>query len=101
VVLEPFPLTVRRLARLDIEEAATWYEDRVGGLGTRFLEEVDHCLESIRSAPSRYPVVYRDVRRALLKRFPYAVFFLFRDETITVIACVHTRRHARRWQRRR
>lgn len=95
-----FQLAVRRLARLEIEEASLWYEDRVSGLGLRFLSEIDECLESILASPNPYPVVHRDVHRALLKRFPYAVFFVVRGEVVTVIGCIHTRRHPRRWQRR-
>jgi len=82
------------------EKAVAWYEDRVRGLGARFLDEIEVCLESIQAAPERYPVIHRDVHRALLKRFPYAVFFVVRDQALTVIACIHTRRHPKHWQRR-
>jgi plasmid stabilization system protein ParE len=96
VVPERLPVVVRRLARLDIENAASWYENRVSGLGVRFVDEVDRCFESISAGPDQYPIVHRDIHRALLKQFPYAVFFVRRGETVTVIACIHTRRHPKR-----
>ena len=99
-VPEAFPLVVRRLAQLDIEAAALWYEARLAGLGGRFVEELDRCLESIAVNPEAYPVVHRETRRALLRRFPFAVFYLWRDQTVTVISCMHTRRDPQRWRRR-
>ena len=93
-------LLVRRAARLEIQEAANWYDDRVAGLGAGVVEEVDTCFESIRSAPRRYPIVHREIRRALLKRFPYAVYFVLRAESVIIIGCMHTHRDPKRWQRR-
>ena len=58
-VPDPFPLVLRRLAQLDIESAAAWYEDRVNGLGVRFVEEVDFCLDSITANPEACPIVHR------------------------------------------
>jgi hypothetical protein len=46
-------------------------------------------------------MVTAKVRRALVRRFPYSVFFTFRDDTTTVIACLHHRRNPRLWRRRR
>ena len=93
-------LLVRRAARLEIQNAANWYEDRVAGLGAAFVEEVDKCFESIRSAARRYPVVHREIRRALLKRFPYAIYFVLRNGSVIIIGCMHTHRDPKRWQRR-
>jgi plasmid stabilization system protein ParE len=94
-------LVVTPPAELDIDDAANWYENRVTGLGVRFLEAVDASFESITTSPAQYPVVHRDVRRILLPSFPYAVFFVMRDDIVRVIACMHARRHPKRWQRRR
>ena len=99
-VPERSPLVFRRLAKLDIENAAVWYDGRVAGLGERFIEEVDRCLESITLNPEAYPVVHRETRRALLRRFPFAVFYRWRDQVVTVVACLHTRRAPQRWHRR-
>lgn len=42
--------------------------------------------------PAQYPAVYRDVRRALVHRFPYGVFYVPREDRIFVVACFHARR---------
>ena len=51
--------------------------------------------------PRQFPVVYKSIRRALLRRFPYALMFVIEaDETLTVIACFHGSRDPARWRKR-
>jgi plasmid stabilization system protein ParE len=77
-----------------------WYEQRSPGLGTEFLAAVDAALAEIVALPERYPVVRGEARRALLRRFPYGVYFVASPELVNVIACLHARRDPRRWQER-
>jgi len=84
----------------DIAEAASWYELRSAGLGLDFVRAAEVCLGAIRVAPERFPRVRGDARRALLRRYPYAMFYRARDDAIQVVACMHTRRDPRRWQAR-
>ena len=95
---ERFPLVVTPLAQQDIDDAASWYEARVTALGLRFVESLDESFELVSASPQSYPVVHRDIRRILIPGFPYAMFFVLRDNTVRVIACMHTRRHPKRWQ---
>ena len=63
-------------AEADIAEAALWYERRrCGGLGKEFIRAVDSCFALIAKQPQAFPVVYRDARLALLRRFPYLVIY--------------------------
>jgi plasmid stabilization system protein ParE len=91
---------VRPAAEADIAEAALWYEFRSLGLGTDFLRAVDVCFAEIQRSPERFPQVYRQARRALLRRFPYAAYFVSTARGIRVVACMHVKRDPRRWQRR-
>jgi plasmid stabilization system protein ParE len=91
---------VRPAAEADIAEAALWYEARSIGLGAEFLRAVDVCFEEIRRSPERFPQIYKSSRRALLRRFPYAAYFVSTATSIRVVACIHTKRDPRRWQRR-
>ena len=68
-------------ARLDIQEAYDWYEERSPGIGDRFLAAVDQCFESVTAKPSGFPTVYADVRRALLQRFPYSVLYRIEESS--------------------
>lgn len=91
---------VRPAAEADIAEAALWYEARSIGLGAEFLRAVDVCLEEIRRSPERFPQIYKSSRRALLRRFPYATYFVSTPTSIRVVACMHVKRDPGRWQRR-
>jgi len=61
---------VRPAAEAEIAEAALWYEARSFGLGADFLRAVDVCFWEIQRTPDRFPQVYRQARKALLRRFP-------------------------------
>ena len=67
------PILITPEAEADIEEAYRWYEERLGGLGADFLGCLENGIESIRSNPETHPVVYRNVRRLLIRRFPYGI----------------------------
>ena len=91
---------VRPAAEADIAEAALWYESRSLGLGGEFVRAVDVCLAEIRRSPENFPQIYKTTRRAPLRRFPYAVYFVSSPIAIHVLACMHVKRDPRRWQRR-
>ena len=94
-------LVVREAAEADISEAARWYEERSPGLGDEFLRAVDVALAEITRMPERYAIVRGEARRVLLRRFPYAVYFVAGPELVSVLACFHARRDPRLWQERR
>jgi plasmid stabilization system protein ParE len=93
-------LVVRGAAEEDIVEAARWYEQRSPGLGSEFLRAVDVALAEIKRMPERYPVVRGRARRALLRRFPYAVYFVATPDLVSIFACLHARRDPRHWRER-
>lgn len=91
-----YRVVVRAKAEIDMVTAAKWYEDQSPGLGTEFLRAVEGCIASVARNPAMYAIVYRNVRRALFRRFPFGVFFLLTDDCITVIACLHGRQDIQR-----
>jgi plasmid stabilization system protein ParE len=93
-------LLYRPEARLDIEEATGWYEDQRPGLGRRLADELIPLLDRIRKTPLQFPLAGNGVRRGLLNRFPYAVYFLHEHDAVTVLAVLHQRRDPEIWKRR-
>lgn len=83
---------VRPEAQNDILAAALWYAVRQPGLGAIFVDEVDATFQRIESGPLRYAVVHGRFRRALLRRFPYAVYFEPENPDVIVLAVLHQRR---------
>ena len=94
-------LLLRPAAAADLEGAFLWYEEQRPGLGDEFLAAVHATLDTIAESPHRFPVVHRDTRRALVRRFPYGVFYRFVDDTVFVVACFHASRDPKRWARRK
>jgi plasmid stabilization system protein ParE len=92
---------LREEADRHVNSAATWYLKQRAGLGHDFLDEVLSTFRSIADRPLIYPVIYRNTRRALLQRFPFAVYFRIDGRAIVVMAVLHGSRHPRRWQSRK
>ncbi len=89
-----------RAAREELIEAQDWYESERLGLGCEFRANIDAAIERMSANPLQFPVVFRGIRRALVRRFPYMLFFIIEGETLFVIACFHASRDPRHWQER-
>ena len=79
----------------DVIGGYAWYEDKSQGLGEEFLRIFYACAGEIPRNPLLYPKVYKDFRRCLLRRFPYAVYFTIKDNQIIVIGFFHCARDPR------
>jgi len=88
-------------AKADLTEAFDWYESQRRGLGSEYLAEVARVLADIERNPDAYPIVQGQTRRALVRRFPYAVFYIVDPTLVAVTSVMHGRRDPRRWQERR
>ncbi len=95
-----YRLGVRRQAKADIREAARWYEGQRQGLGRACVQQIDAVLDRVRTNPMQHQVVYREVRRAIPRRFPYGVFHRIDGSAVLVFAVVHLRRDPSTWQDR-
>ncbi len=87
-------------AEQDIGEAYGWYEGRRAGLGEEFLTCVDACIEAICRTPEMHATIHENYRRGLVRRFPYAVFYEYVAETVTVYCVFHTSQDPDKWRRR-
>jgi toxin ParE1/3/4 len=87
----------RPKAAKEIEKAFDWYEAQRAQLGLEFLTALDETIEGIRAFPGRWPMHRRNTRRALVKRFPYLLFYRVEHDVILIVACVHLRRTPDRW----
>jgi toxin ParE1/3/4 len=95
-----FRIVFTQAARLDLIEAQDWYEREAPGLGPHFRAAIDALTERMSANPRQFPAVFKDVRRALLRRFPHSLFFVMEGETLLVVACFHASRDPAQWQKR-
>jgi plasmid stabilization system protein ParE len=85
------------LAKVELNEAARYYEAESPGLGTAFLVEAERTVAAILEHPASSPVVGRSVRRRLLGRFPYGLVYRVRGEQLRVLAVMNLRRRPAYW----
>ena len=93
-------LVIAPQAAQDIDEAYGWYEGRRVGLGEEFLSCVDACIQAVCRLPEMHAKVHKEYRRALVRRFPYAVFYEHVAGTITIYCVFHTSRSPQKWRQR-
>lgn len=91
---------VRPQADAELDEAAAWYAERSKGVAAEFVRVIDAAFSAIQRNPLEFPVVYREIRRAVVRRFPYTVLFTESAEEIVVLSVFHSRRDPKRWQSR-
>lgn len=96
-----YVVRLREEADLDIADAASWYEEQREGLGGKFLDELLHIFGLIQENPLFYPLIRRNTRRAVMSRFPFAVFYRVVDHDLVVVAVMHGSRHPKAWKSRR
>ena len=94
-------LDVSAEADVEIFEAALRYEREKSGLGFRFEAELESLFTRLAENPRQFPQIEAEARRALLRRFPYGVFFTAGDDVVTVLAVLHLHRHPDTWKDRR
>lgn len=98
------PVRFHGEASQELLAAARWYERQRPGLAERLFAEIDTALELVRQRPRSFPVVeYVDeivLRRALLRRFPYALIFAELADELRIFAIAHSRRSPGYWLRR-
>ena len=87
-----YEVQVRRAAELDIAEAQVWYETQQTGLGAEFRSEVSQVIDRLAATPLIYQIAHRDIRRAIVRRFPYLIWYRVAAETVTVLACTYAGR---------
>jgi plasmid stabilization system protein ParE len=78
----------------ELAEARDFYEKRAPGLGEQFIDEFERQVLRIAANPGRWMVIRADVRRALMRRFPYTIYFRqLAPDRIRITVVKHQRRH--------
>jgi toxin ParE1/3/4 len=87
-----FSVVVREAVWDDVDEAIEWYEEKSKGLGERFIASFEATLSKIIKNPLHYLFITKDVRRCTLKRFPYNIHFVIKENTIVILGVIHRKR---------
>ncbi len=88
-----FQLVISDEAGADIANAVLWYEEQAG-IGADFVAALDKRLSFIEQQPLAIAIVDHDIRRAVIDRFPYNIYFMVNGSFIDVLAVWHGSRDA-------
>ena len=88
-----YTVSARRKAENDIAKALAWYEKQQAGLALEFLSEFNDTVITLEADPLIYQELYRGVRRAVLRRFPYLIWYRVSGKTVSIIACTDARQN--------
>ena len=87
-------------AEAEASEAMVWYETQQPGLGRRFRDAIEDAVLRIAASPEQFPLLESDVRRCLVKGFPYGIIYQAQEAHILVLSVMHLHRHPDYWQDR-
>jgi hypothetical protein len=87
-------------AEEEMIEAACYYESKCELLGSDFLAEVEHAMQSIQAHPASSPVIRSNIRRRLLNRFPFGLLYIIENNLALIVAVMHLRRRPGYWKER-
>ncbi len=94
-------LEIRPVARDEFDEAADWYRDRDPAVRDDFVAAVELALRSITDRPLTFPIVFGSkVRRTVVKRFPYSIFFTYTENLVIVFSIFNDSRNPMIWRGR-
>ena len=92
-------IVFRASANAQLVAAKTWYDQQRHGLGDEFARSLESAINRVARNPFAAPAVYKDVRRVLLKRFPYSIFYIVDGDNLLVLSCLHTSRAVVDWSK--
>ena len=81
----------------ELDDAASFYEKALVGLGKRFRREVRKAVATIAILPAAWPMMDNDVRKYVLHGFPYNILYSVENDHILIIAIAHQRRQPQYW----
>ena len=95
-----YVLLLRPEARVDLLDAFHWYQKQQAGLGHDFKLCVDNALSKLVKNPSFYKKVHNDIRRVIIKKFPFGIFYVIQENKVIILAVLHARRNPGKWKSR-
>jgi plasmid stabilization system protein ParE len=87
-------------ARLELDDAVSYYNYEKAGLGEAFLSEILRTLDRIGGFPDAWQPLSRRTRRCRTRRFPFGVIYHKREEDLLIVAVAHLHRSPEYWKDR-
>ncbi len=98
--MKNYKLLIHPFAELDMTDAKEWYDLQQEGLGNKFVSEIRETVKCIQENPFQFPKEKKNIRKAIVHKFPYSIFFYTNKELINIFAFFHSSRNPLIWQKR-
>jgi hypothetical protein len=90
-------VSFHELAKFELNDAAVFFENETEGLGHRFLSAVQAAVIQIQQHPEASPIIEQDLRRKVLRKFPYSIIFFIEPDRIRILAVANQKRRPFYW----
>ena len=90
-------VSFHRLDERELNDAALYYESESPGLGSKFLDEIEDHIDRIVTNPKAGQKVRGEVRRRILRKFPYGILYSVKDRGIRILAIMNLKRKPNYW----
>jgi toxin ParE1/3/4 len=94
------PYRIHPEAEAEYQQAYEYYQKESSNLAEQYTKEILIGLQTIIDSPRTWPVIKFDVRRRLLRKFPFGILYMIDGESILILAFMHLRREPEYWQHR-
>lgn len=98
---EPFSLQISDDAEVDLDKSYEYYKEENQKLADIFFNQIKLSLEKIKQNPHSFPIEYKDVRKFVVKKFPFVIYFQSHESIVKIIAIFHTSRNPEIWNERK
>ena len=95
-----YSLSIRKEAEADISEAFEYYESCRKNLGADFILCIEESITRIEKKPRQYKIIHKTVYRALVRKFPFGIYYVLDNEKIIILGVLHARKNPKHWQAR-
>ena len=84
----------------EYDEAIDYYEDCQTGLGKQLTQEIDASIKLILAFPTAWTLLEGEIRRILIRRFPFGLLYISRNDEIYILAVMNLNRNPNYWKER-
>ncbi|MGV8135425.1 MAG: type II toxin-antitoxin system RelE/ParE family toxin [Mangrovibacterium sp.] len=95
-----FSIEISDEAEIDLDKSYEFYSEESPKVAYSFYNQINSSLEDIKQHPGSFPIAYKDVRKYVVRKFPFVIYYQLVGAVIRVIAIFHTSRNPEIWNDR-
>jgi len=88
-------------AETDIKNTINFYKERTEGLEKDFIKVIDSSFLEISKNPDAFPKIQDDIRKFVVRKYSFCIYYIDRSEAFYILAVFHDRRNPKNWHKRR